>query len=136
MKAFFCHSTSDTEYVIQVAKHLRVSMEKVFYFEDPEQNRGNFISTLNRELASLHVFVAFVGSCWSEWQEKELGSLAKRQPQPEAHVVFIGQSQEQQKRFIEAHSLVTFNLVLEVTTGDEKESFDTAWQILRRLKVP
>ena len=40
MKTFLCHASRDADFVIQVARFLKTSIEKVFYFEDPEQNRG------------------------------------------------------------------------------------------------
>jgi 6-phosphofructokinase 1 len=136
MKAFLCYSSPDKEFVLQVAKYLRTSGLRVFYFEDPAMNRGDFVRVLNSELAAADVFIAFVGSKWTEWQEKELNAATKRETQPETHAVFLPQSARVRQILLSGHPLVTFSLVLEVQDTHEKDAIGSAHSILRKLNVP
>lgn len=136
MKAFLCHASQDSEFVIQVARFLKVSMQKVFYFEDPEQNRGDFLDVLRCELANHDVMVIFVGAELTAWQEQEINFI-ERDPtrKIEIHVVFIGRSQEEIKSFRDKR-IRTSSLEIPIEITDEKTAVDTARKILFKLQVP
>jgi hypothetical protein len=136
MNVFLCHSTIDSEFVIQVAKYLRTSMERVFYFEDPNLNSDNFVDRLNQETKTCGAVIVFVGNHWTKWQDLELTAITKRSPQPGTIAVFIAQTPDKQKKFINDHLMVTFDLVVEPGNTGEKEAFDTACKILGKLGIP
>jgi 6-phosphofructokinase 1 len=137
MRAFLCHASTDADFVIQVARFLKVSMEKVFYFQDPEQNRGNFLKVLKGELAALDVMVVFVGECLTPWQEKELEAVEKRlESHIEVHVIFILRSQEEVKKFGSDYSFLNPSLVCHVERTDVEAAASVARKVLRKLHVP
>ena len=66
MKTFLCHSSKDSEFVIEVAKHLKRNLDGVFYYEEYQRSDQSFVKTINLELEACEVMVIFVGSDFSE----------------------------------------------------------------------
>jgi len=59
LRAFVCHSSHDSEYVLQVCAFLKRHMD-VFAYEE-HQRAGSFITTINEEIAAADVFLLFFG---------------------------------------------------------------------------
>ena len=136
-KIFLCHTSKDSDFVIQVASHLKTSIEEVFYYEDCDRKRDNFVADMENALANCTSFVVFVGDELTDWQIKEMNSIKKRRDKPKAHVIFIKQPQNIQDKFIKIHNLIDFDPVIPVKMlNPETEANDTAQKILRNLEVP
>ncbi|MBW2571318.1 MAG: TIR domain-containing protein, partial [Deltaproteobacteria bacterium] len=90
MKTFLCHSSKDSKFVIEVAKHLKRNLDRVFYYEEYQRSDESFIETINHELKACEVMVIFVGSDFSE----------KKYPVKEANTAEILSNDVQQKNFI------------------------------------
>lgn len=71
MKAFICHSSKDSEFVVEVAKLLKRNID-VYYYEDCQTADGSFWPRIDRELNECEALVTFVGEIFSENQEKEV----------------------------------------------------------------
>jgi 6-phosphofructokinase 1 len=89
MKTFLCHSSKDSKFVIEVAKHLKRNLDKVFYYEEYQRSDQSFIETINQELEECEVMVIFVGSDFSE----------KKYPAKEANTADTLSNDERQKSF-------------------------------------
>lgn len=73
MNAFLCHSSKDSEIVIEVAKYL-TNYLRVFYFEEHQRSNESFVKTIDRELGRYDVFIAFLGEQISKWMELEINT--------------------------------------------------------------
>ena len=89
MKTFLCHSSKDSEFVIEVAKHLKRNLDEVFYYEEYQRSDRTFLETINHELEACEVMVIFVGSDFSE----------KKYPVNEANTADTLSQDERQKSF-------------------------------------
>lgn len=77
MKAFLCHNSKDSDFVIEVARYLKCNLDGgVFYFEDYQRANEAFQDTINRELDECDVIIIFVGESFSDWQVYEANSAA------------------------------------------------------------
>jgi 6-phosphofructokinase 1 len=80
MRAFLCHSSRDSAFVIGVAAHLRRHLDGgVFYFEDYQRADDDFQTTIGQELRACEVFVVFVGPPDREAGSGGQGSLTSWQ---------------------------------------------------------
>lgn len=71
LKAFLCHDSHDSPFVVQVAMHLKRNLDEVFYFEAYQRPIEHFAATIEHELATCNVFVIFVGETFTVWQGTE-----------------------------------------------------------------
>jgi 6-phosphofructokinase 1 len=72
MRAFLCHSSKDSKFVIEAAKHLKRSLDgDVFYFEEHQRSDESFIDVIDKELKNCQIVIIFVGKSFTEWQKKE-----------------------------------------------------------------
>jgi 6-phosphofructokinase 1 len=88
MKTFLCHSSKDSEFVIEVAKHLKRNLDRVFYYEEYQRSDKSFVETINHELEACEAMVIFVGSDFSK----------KQYPVDEANAAY-SLSQDRKKSF-------------------------------------
>lgn len=77
MKAFLCHSSANSEFVIEVAKHLERNLDGVFYYEEYQRADEGFTTTINRELQECEVMVVFVNTALTQWQVTEIQTAYK-----------------------------------------------------------
>ena len=78
MRIFVCHSTLDSEFVIQVASLLRPNCEEVFYYESQQRANEDFQATIDMALQRCDCFLVFVGQRFSQWQRAEAATAAQR----------------------------------------------------------
>ncbi len=71
MKAFLCHSSYDSAFVIEVAKYLKPNLEGIYYYEDYQRSDESFVATIGRELDECEGIVVFLGSSRSACQIDE-----------------------------------------------------------------
>jgi 6-phosphofructokinase 1 len=71
VRAFLCHASPDQTFVLQVASYLRRHMEDVYTFEQANLKDTTWITQLNKALEIAQVFVMFVGSEFTDWQNAE-----------------------------------------------------------------
>ncbi|UCD50625.1 MAG: 6-phosphofructokinase [Phycisphaerales bacterium] len=72
-RAFLCHSSADSKFVLEVAKYLKRCLDDVFCYEE-YQRTGSFIEEINRQLVRCEVMVVFVGSKLTKWQISEVNA--------------------------------------------------------------
>jgi 6-phosphofructokinase len=70
-KIFVCHSTLDSEYVIEVCKHLKRNWSEVFYYETHQRTDRGFPQVLGQAIARCENFLIFIGARFSNWQIEE-----------------------------------------------------------------
>jgi 6-phosphofructokinase 1 len=87
MKAFLCHAGEDAEFVIEVAKHLKHSLDTVYYYEAHQRSNQSFIQTINEALEDCQVMVVFVGETFTNWQGAEVDAVFE--PNPDRHFFTI-----------------------------------------------
>jgi len=73
MRAFLCHSSTHSDFVVAVASYLRKSLpDDVFFYEDPDPERPrNFVARIDEELGRCTVMVVFADREWGPWQAYE-----------------------------------------------------------------
>jgi 6-phosphofructokinase 1 len=71
MKAFLCHSSNDSAFVVEVARHLKRSLDEVFYYEDYQRANKSFVQEMNGRVRESDILVIFVGIKFSEYQIDE-----------------------------------------------------------------
>ena len=70
MKAFLCHSSKNSDFVIKVAQFLKRNFD-VYYYEDYQSARESFWDTIEYELNKSEVVIVFVGKTFTKNQIKE-----------------------------------------------------------------
>ncbi len=88
LKAFACHSSHDSEYVLQVCAFLKRHMT-VFAYEE-HQRAGPFIDTIVEKMAEAHAFVLFFGETFkdSPYLISEVQTVQARAPrEPDLQVI-------------------------------------------------
>jgi len=136
MRAFLCHASADAEFVIQVARQLKASLDEVFYYEDHElkamESPGDsFVESLQDQINNCELLVVFVGEELTDWQRKEMRVVKKRTVgAPKAHAVFVQRSKQEQDQFLSDHSLVDFDLVVTVGVTGAGAAATVAQQIV------
>jgi hypothetical protein len=70
MKAFICHNSQDSAFAIELASHLKPSLD-VFYFEEHQRADASFFQSINEALAECEVMVIVLGLTFSEYQVEE-----------------------------------------------------------------
>ena len=87
-RAFICHSSKDSKFVIEVCRFLKQNLDEIFYFEDYQRNIENanagFIMQISEKLEEFEIFIAFISDNLTRWQKNEIGVLIDFQNQPEA----------------------------------------------------
>lgn len=87
-RAFICHSSKDSKFVIEVCRFLKQNLDEIFYFEDYQRNIENanagFIMQISEKLEEFEIFIAFISDNLTRWQKNEIGVLIDIQNQPEA----------------------------------------------------
>jgi len=78
MRIFVCHSTLDSEFVIQVASLLKPNCEEVFYYETQQSPDHGFLTTISKALQRCDCFLVFVGGQFSKWQVDEVSMARKK----------------------------------------------------------
>ncbi|MFI5459733.1 MAG: 6-phosphofructokinase [Isosphaerales bacterium] len=74
LRAFLCHSSQDSEFVIEVAKHLMRNFDEVFYYEDYQRANVPFTETINEFNARSPIFIVFLGKELTKWQREEIAT--------------------------------------------------------------
>lgn len=70
MKAFICHNSQDSAFAIELASHLKPSLD-VFYFEEHQRADASFLQSINEALADREVMVIVLGLKFSPYQVEE-----------------------------------------------------------------
>ena len=78
LKVFLCHSSADSDFVVQVGAYLKRNVEHVFMYEE-HQHTEPFGETLARELGACDVMVVFVGETFGHlgWQKTEISRVVE-----------------------------------------------------------
>jgi len=72
MKAFLCHCSADSEFVLEVAKYLRLFIDEgVFCYEEYQRANKSFLQTINDELKECGVMIIFAGEKFTDYQRVE-----------------------------------------------------------------
>lgn len=74
MRAFLCHSHEHSEYVIEVAKYLKVLLDDgVFFYE--EKQPGIFVDRISDELGKCDIMIVFAKEQLTQWQKREVNNF-------------------------------------------------------------
>ncbi|MBN2316112.1 MAG: 6-phosphofructokinase [Sedimentisphaerales bacterium] len=75
MRAFLCHSSQDSDFVVEVGKYLQRHLDRgVFFYEEYRAGQKDYIKTINIELDQCDWMVIFSGPELSEWQQREVNN--------------------------------------------------------------
>ncbi len=74
LKAFICHTSADSEFVVEVAKHIERNLDGIFYYEEYQRCDESFVITMNRALDECNVMIIFVGKRLSSYQKDEIST--------------------------------------------------------------
>ena len=74
MKAFLCHSSTDSRFVLQVASYLRRHFE-VFAYEEAQKSNEHYITTMDKELRESEIMIVFVNTEFTNWQVTEVNAM-------------------------------------------------------------
>ncbi|HEY3377957.1 MAG TPA: 6-phosphofructokinase [Armatimonadota bacterium] len=78
MRVFLCHSSTDANFVCQVASYLHTSFPGgVYYYEACQTATDSFMVTIEHELKECQVVVVFVGARVGPYQQHEVELLAQ-----------------------------------------------------------
>ena len=111
VKTFLCHSSVDSAFVIEVAKHLERNLEGVYFYEEYQRSNESFISTINRELEECETMVIFVGAAkMSNYQIDEVNAaytIHQKRPRNFFIVLLPGQDEiPPDLNMVRAYSLI------------------------------
>ena len=84
LKAFLCHSSHDSEYVLETAAFLKRQLQ-VFVYEDHQRADNSFTSIINHEMEAAGVFVIFLGKTYkdSRYLQQEVDAVLAIKPHKE-----------------------------------------------------
>jgi len=71
-KAFLCHANADAYFTLGLAAYLKRHLDEVFYYEEQQEPRKDFRSTIDEKIDGCNVFVTVVGETVSPWQVREI----------------------------------------------------------------
>ncbi len=144
-RVFLCHRSTDSSFVIEVARHLRPCFDDVFYYEDHQKRSRNdangsgafgltnFDEEINRQLAACDALVAFVGEGFadSNWCLRELRAGIEYEKQ--IIVVLLPDANGEpttipEEVFAEARGCTR------ITPSPEDAPYDIAKEIVRRVQ--
>ena len=74
MKAFVCHSSDDSEFVVNAVQRLKGYFDELFFYEESQRSDESFITTINRNLEKCEVMLVFVGGRLSQFQIDEVNA--------------------------------------------------------------
>jgi 6-phosphofructokinase 1 len=78
-RAFICHSSQDSKFIIEVCRFLRRNLDDIFYYEDYQRKVENakigFEENLNKKIVDFEIFIAFIGKNLTDWQKDEISIL-------------------------------------------------------------
>ena len=93
MKAFLCHSSKNSAFVVEVAKHLERNLDGIYYYEDYQRSDESFFKTISKALQECSVMVIFVGQAkLSKYQQLEVEralALHEKNPQETRHFFIV-----------------------------------------------
>jgi 6-phosphofructokinase 1 len=94
-RAFICHSSRDSKFVIEVCRFLKQNLDDIFYFEDYQRNSENarlgFVTQISKKIIEYETFIVFIGNKLTDWQKNEISTLIQFQnksAEPEKKKVF------------------------------------------------
>ena len=142
-RAFICHNSQDSKFVIEVCRFLKQSLDDVFYYEDyqrkPENLRKGFLEQIANAINEFEVFIAFFGYDITEWQNDEMTILIQYQndtsniEKKEVIVVLYGRDNlpEGTAKFLGKHEYIKVPNV----SKQDTDAYKLAKDIVRRLKL-
>ena len=78
-RAFICHSSSDSKFVIEVCRFLKQNLDEIFYFEDYQRGSENtstgIVAQIGNKIIEFEIFIAFLGNKLTAWQIGEISTL-------------------------------------------------------------
>ncbi len=77
-RAFICYSSNDSEFVLEVIKHMKHSFgDGIFYYEERQRSDEPFVGVINRELKRCNIMIVFSGIEFSAWQKTETQTMTR-----------------------------------------------------------
>jgi 6-phosphofructokinase 1 len=94
LKAFICHSSADSKFVVEVAKYIERNLDGIYYYEEYQRCDESYVTTMNRALDECNVMIVFIGKKLSSYQRDEFSTayrLHQRKPRSFFLVLLDGQ---------------------------------------------
>jgi len=136
MKAFLCHASEDSTFVLEVAKYLKrcLNSDGVFCYEE-YQRSGSFVTRINEELDACEIMVIFVGvGGLTRWQTDEVNAAIKKHGDGDQRHFFI---------YFLGHDNCPSELNLlntwpcrSIAKCDSEDALGIAMEIVERLHIP
>ena len=77
-RAFVCHNSKDSKFVLEVCQYLKQNLDDIYYYEDyqilAEETAESFVTQINYKLVEFEIFIAFISEEISSWQRREINS--------------------------------------------------------------
>jgi 6-phosphofructokinase 1 len=135
MKAFLCHSHHDSEFVIEVAKHLKRSLDDVYAIEDGQVCDQPYFKTINEKLEESNIFVVFVGGPPSQYIIDETALAHRLHTIKEKRQLFIVLLNGLREVPRELGILGNYPC-LESKISTPEEAYRVAKEIIEKLDIP
>lgn len=74
LKAFICHTSADSKFVVEVAKYLERNLDGIFYYEEYQRCNESYVTTMNQALNDCNVMIIFIGKTLSSYQKDEFST--------------------------------------------------------------
>lgn len=80
-RAFICHSSQDSKFVIEVCRFLKQSLDDIYYYEDYQRKEASnsYIEQIIKSIIDYEIFIAFVGKNITDWLKGEIHQLIQYQ---------------------------------------------------------
>lgn len=73
-RAFICHNSKDSKFVIEVCQYLKQNLDEIYYFEEHQRTSQPWVTSISKTIEEFEIFIAFMGNEISKWQEKEINT--------------------------------------------------------------
>ncbi len=135
MRIFVCHSNLDSKFVIQVASLLRASCEEVFYYEADQRPDEPFPVTIDEAMKRCDGLLVFVGTTFSEWQQREV-AIGTKKKGLKVCTVFIRQPDGDYPEEPSGLGAFTGQPQFRVDPNKKGEASFAAWKIMQSFDIP
>ena len=133
-KAFLCHSSRQSGFVIEVCKYLRKSLYDIFIYEE-YQKENNYVTTLDNKIRESNIMIIFADKEEpTDWQRLEIDRAIKKYRKGDYKVVIVTLKDLNLNDSIYEFFSVPRNVIID--KFDIKFARKTASEILDRLKLP
>ncbi len=136
MKAFICHNSEDSGFAIELASHLKPSLD-VFYYEDHQRANDSFLKSISESLCECQVMVIVLGCTFTPYQDWETNTAHRLHLEGKPRSFFLVQLPGEAGETIETPAIKTLQdfPILKCDGRTPKDAKMTAASIVKRLAI-